>query len=112
MFKIVSVAGVASAASVFKINNVNEKLTGDFLTGFESGLFLRNNTAQFDEYSCPDQDVDSKEVSDFKKAIGPLKGLAGAMTGGKNEQVEEMMETVELLVSSFDKFIGVFDDDY
>ena len=101
------------AASLFKINNINEKLTGDFLTGFESGLFLRNNTKQFDDYSCPDQHVDSKEFSDFKTSIGPMKMLAGALTGGKVDPViEEILNTIELFVGSFDKFIGVFDDSY
>ena len=33
----------AQAASVFTMN-VKDKMTVDFLTGFESGIFLRNNT--------------------------------------------------------------------
>ena len=43
-----------SAGSLFAIN-VNEKLNADFLTGFESGLFLRNSSqSQFKEYNCPE----------------------------------------------------------
>ena len=39
--------------------------------------------------------------------------MAGALTGGKmDEQLEEIMQTIELFVGSFDKFIGVFDDEY
>ena len=40
-------------ASIFKIK-VQDKLSVDFLTGFESGIFLRNNTQQFEEYGCPE----------------------------------------------------------
>ena len=29
-------------------------LTGDFITGFESGIFLRNNPKMFEDYGCPD----------------------------------------------------------
>ena len=42
------------AASLFTMN-VKDKMTVDFLTGFESGIFLRNNTQQFEEYGCPEQ---------------------------------------------------------
>ena len=34
---------IASAASLFTMN-VQDKMSTDFLTGFESGIFLRNNT--------------------------------------------------------------------
>ena len=49
LFFVSLVLTITQAASLFKIN-VAEKLTGDFLTGFESGLFLHNNTESFDEY--------------------------------------------------------------
>ena len=35
-----------SAGSVFDIK-LDEKLSFDFLTGFESGLFMRNDTKEF-----------------------------------------------------------------
>ena len=94
--------------------NVNDKLTGDFLLGFESGLFLRQNTQQFQDYNCPDQEVDSKEVGEFKKALGPIKGLAAMIGGGgkPDPTINEIMDTLELFVGSFDKFIGVFDAEY
>ena len=61
------------AASLFALN-VNEKLNADFLTGFESGLFLRNSSSsQFKEYNCPEQHIDSKEFKTFSAALTPIK---------------------------------------
>ena len=40
-------------ASIFKLK-MQDKLSVDFLTGFESGIFLRNNSQQFEEYGCPE----------------------------------------------------------
>ena len=49
------------AASIFKIK-VQDKLSIDFLTGFESGIFLRNNSQQFEEYGCPESPINSEEL--------------------------------------------------
>ena len=36
------------------VNNVAAlNMNKDFLTGFETGLFLRSNTQHFNEYDCP-----------------------------------------------------------
>ena len=61
-FLLVSVATVlstVSAGSLFTMN-VKDKMSSDFLTGFESGIFLRDNQKQFEEYGCPGEDVDSE----------------------------------------------------
>ena len=39
-------------------------LTGDFLTGFESGIFLRDKPEQVKEYGCPKAEV---KMEEFKK---------------------------------------------
>ena len=88
-------------------------MSTDFLTGFESGLFLTNNTEQFDEYQCPSQEIDSRQFAQFKNAINPLKMMASSVTGGKQDsKIHEIFDTIEMFVSSMDKFIGVFDPDY
>ena len=63
---------IANAASLFTIN-VKDKMSTDFLTGFESGIFLRNNTSQFDEYGCPDQETDSEDLRMFKAGLDPIR---------------------------------------
>ena len=39
---ILSLVSIVTASSVFNMQ-LNDKLTPDFLTGFESGLFMRNS---------------------------------------------------------------------
>ena len=102
------------AASLFTMN-VKDKMTVDFLTGFESGIFLRNNTQQFEEYGCPEQMVDSKEIAAIKLGLEPIKqlGSKGTFTGGKPiPELVDIIDTVLLFTDSFDKFIGVFDSEY
>ena len=107
-----------SAGSLFTMN-VKDKMSSDFLTGFESGIFLRDNEKQFQEYGCPDNEVDSQELAAFKAGLEPIKAVASVVTGmggpGAASQtviIHEIIETIETFVSSFDKFIGVFDNDY
>ena len=102
------------AGSVFTMN-VKDKMTVDLLTGFESGIFLRNNTKQFEEYGCPEQQADSKEIAAIKLGLEPIKqlGAKGTFTGGKPiPELIDMIDTVLLFTDSFDKFIGVFDNEY
>ena len=57
--------------------------------------------------------MNSKEFGDFKKALEPIKLMSGMMTGGKPDPViGEILDTLDGFVGSFDKFIGVFDDNY
>ena len=105
-----------SAGSIFTMN-VKDKMSSDFLTGFESGIFLRDQQKQFEEYGCPGEDVDSADLAAFKAGIAPIKSMATLVGGGDPNSkqailINEIIDSVETFVSSFDKFIGVFDDDY
>jgi hypothetical protein len=40
-------------------------LTGDFITGFESGIFLRNNPKMFEDYGCPDAENNNAQFRQF-----------------------------------------------
>ena len=47
-------------------------LSGDFLTGFESGIFLRQSEDQYSEYACPKASIqyeDFKKVKDMMPAV-------------------------------------------
>ena len=113
-FALLMTLSAVNAASVFTMN-VKEKMTVDFLTGFESGIFLRNNTKQFEEYGCPDQQADSKEIAAIKLGLEPIKqlGSKGTFTGGKPiPELVDIIDTIMLFSDSFDKFIGVFDSEF
>ena len=118
MFKIVSTLCVIAQAGSLMTMNVSEKLTTDFLTGFESGLFLiggKDSKQQFEEYNCAGQHIESDEFKAFQQALNPIKAMTKMMTQGnkaQQEQLDEIVTTIELFVGSFDKFIGVFDENY
>ena len=51
----------------------------------------------------------------IKTGLDPIRkmGEKGTFTGGKPiPELVDMIDTIELFVSSFDKFIGVFDQEY
>ena len=49
------------ATPVLSIN-----LSNEFITGFESGIFLRTNPTMLDEYGCPKAQSSSKEFLQFQ----------------------------------------------
>ena len=49
---LVSLASFTSAESLNSMGT-GPDLTGDFLTGFESGIFLRESEEQYNDYNCP-----------------------------------------------------------
>ena len=107
---------LASAGSLMDLN-VSNKMSTDFLTGFEGGIFLKNNTDQFEEYGCPEQHPENVEMAMIKSSFKASKGMLTAVAGGSlgdeaMESIDNIMETMTLFIDSFDKFIGVFDDDY
>ena len=49
----------------------------------------------------------------FREGLAPLKAMTGLMSGGKPDPIIiEIINTLEMFVDSFDKFIGVFDEGY
>ena len=40
-------------------------LSGDFITGFESGIFLRANPKMLDDYGCPTPKQESDQMNQF-----------------------------------------------
>ena len=49
----------------------------------------------------------------LKTSYQAVKGMVMGLTGGKpDETIENIVDSVTMFMESFDKFIGVFDDDY
>merc|ERR1711935_254632 len=59
---VVSTLLVASSAK--GLMNPNVPLNGDFLVGFETGIFLRKTPDQIHEYKCPKAEI---KIAEFKK---------------------------------------------
>ena len=53
---IFSVSNIVFAENLGSLDNSASPanpLSGDFLTGFESGIFLRQSESEYAEYNCP-----------------------------------------------------------
>lgn len=79
-------------------------LNGEFITGFESGIFLRNSEEIYDDYGCP-KARPSGGLSNLNQIIGPLK-MVGALAKDKN--IEHLISTVEVFVDSLSSLLAVF----
>ncbi len=78
-----------NTASAFALN-------GDFVTGFESGIFLRESDNIYEEYSCP-RTRGSATSEHIDKVLQPIKLMGGML---KDKNIEKMIATVEVFASS------------
>ena len=81
-------------------------LTGDFVTGFESGIFLRNNPKMFQDYGCPEPRTDNQQFRQMQSMIQPIKMMSG-MLADKN--IEQAIQTIEVFINSLASLMAVFD---
>ena len=87
-------------------------LNGDFITGFESGIFLRKSPEQVDEYNCPKGHIQESEFQKVKQALPGIKGMMGLMNQGKDNELENMLESLVVFLDHVDELFGVFAPDY
>ena len=63
--------------SMTDLTKYHEKLSAEFLTGFQAGMFLTHDKTRFDEYECPEEKVEPKSISKASQTvIGMLKNVA------------------------------------
>jgi len=56
-------------------------LEGDFLTGFETGIFLRKDKKQLDEYGCPKAEIKMEEFKKIRDLLPNVKNIIKVMGG-------------------------------
>ena len=86
-------------------------LTGDFITGFESGIFLREREDELKEYGCPKAMINLEGFTKVKEMLPAVTTMVGVMNQNDPE-MKSMLETLTLFVNHLDELIGVFDADY
>lgn len=89
-------------------------LEGDFLTGFETGIFLRKDKTQLDEYGCPKAEIKMDEFKKIRDLLPNVKNIIGVMTGGagNDHELDNMLDSLVVFVNHLDELIGVFDSEY
>jgi len=103
-----SLSNIAKEAPAPAQTNV---LNSDFLTGFESGIFLREKEEQIKEYGCPKAGVSMEEFRKVKEMMPAITTMIGVMRS-EDKEMKNMMESLTLFVNHLDELIGVFDSSY
>jgi len=87
-----------------------DKLTQDFLKGFETGILIRDDPRALHDYSCPEPDEpETSFVSGFTKAIGPMNMMAKL---SKDPRLESVASKITLFVTTLNDVMGIFDKAY
>ena len=86
-------------------------LSGDFLTGFESGIFLRQSEAQYKEYDCPKASIQYEDFKKVKDMLPAVKSMMKIMNKDDNEMIN-MFESLTVFMDHIDELMGVFDYGY
>ena len=89
--------GLLASVSAFNLHS-------EFITGFESGIFMRDNEEIYEEYGCP-RARGPAALSNLNQLMGPLKIMSSL---SKDKNVENMVSTVELFVQSLSQLMAVF----
>ena len=88
-------------------------LEGDFLTGFETGIFLRKDKKQLDEYGCPKAEIKMEEFKKIRDLLPNVKNIIKVMGGNSNDkEMDNMLDSLVVFVNHLDELIGVFDAEY
>ena len=122
MFKFITTCAMIAVASTRSApKNTNKDsvpredavnpLTGDFLTGFESGIFLRDKPDQIKEYSCPKAEVKMEEFKKVRKMVPAMTQMITLMKDD-DEEMKNMLASLNIFVDHLDELIGVFDPGY
>ena len=76
----------------------------DFLTGFESGIFIREQAQIRDEYGCPEAKA-AGPFGNLQEMMGPLKLMTGFI---KDKNIEHTFSSIEVFLSSVSPLLAVF----
>ena len=107
---LVSFVGLTQAENLANIVPA-DPLSGDFLTGFESGIFLRQSENEYKEYNCPVAAIAQEDFRKVKDMLPAIKTMMGVMNKGDDEMIN-MLESLTVFLDHLDELIGVFDQTY
>ena len=109
---LVSLVSFSSAENLANMGS-SQSLNGDFLTGFESGIFLRQSEDQYKEYGCPKASVEHEDFQRVKEMLPAVKSMMGIMNKGKDgEEMINMLESLTVFIDHMDELVGVFQTQY
>ena len=84
-------------------------LTPDFINGFETGIFVRDDENAYYDYSCDKPKSDSNMSKKAQTMIGPMKLATSFMN---DKAMNQMVSTVEIFINSATELEAVFRGGY
>ena len=84
-------------------------MSKDFIVGFESGIFVRDDDNAFDDYSCEPPKLDKPFIQQVNGYVTPIKMMAGL---SQNAMVEGVVDSIEIFVRGIASIINVFSGEY
>ena len=89
------------------------KLSSDFITGFETGAFIRNDGGAFADYSCPKPEIVNNHnfLGQINDMIAPMKLMAG-MVKGQDEKLSSVIGVVETFLLSINEMTAILGGNY
>ncbi len=82
-------------------------LQGEFLTGFESGIFMRNNPKMLDEYKCAAPTQGNTQFDKLNDMIKPMKAMSELVP---DANIKQLVSTVEVFVANISTLLAVFNN--
>ena len=89
------------------------KLSSDFISGFETGAFIRNDDNAFADYSCPKPEIVKNQgfLSQINDMIAPMKLMAG-MVKGQDQKLSSIIGVIEPFLLSINEITAIFGGNY
>ena len=90
--------------------NAVQAINGEFIKGFEVGIFMRGQTKMLKQYDCSDvTKKNSKEYAQIMNLIEPIKMVAKM---NKDKEVHKIVDTLDIFIVNIGKLLAIFNDDY
>jgi hypothetical protein len=92
-------------------NGIISIMGADFMSGFETGIFIRGQPNMIKDYGCkkPGKKEVSKEMKDVRKKVAGAVALAKF---SKNKNLDQALGAFDVLLDNIEPLTAVFDETY
>jgi len=89
-------------------------LTEDFISGFEAGVYVRNDDRAYGEYNCPKPEANDALARQVQGLITPMKLMGNMMAGGGSgdKHIKEITDAIAVFIEGVIELMSLFRGDY
>ncbi len=103
------VISACSAACLSQVTNAAVNFNADFINGFETGVFVRDDPKAFKDYSCEKPKSNSSLASTVKQMQAPIALMKNMIT---DKEMKSVATSVEMFIAGILDLENVFIGDY